>query len=406
VFVAIRIFVGRHAVPTRNSKTIFFVFEWGNALATTYFGNYIYFLLRDRFDFGNAGNLSAAALAGFAYMLASRQGGRFAQRFGCLAALKIGFFGMAACLTFGGCFSSLTAVLLTLVGWTTAVCFTWPALEALVSDGVGDNALQRNVGIYNVVWAAATATMYFFGGTLYEMLGSNSVFWLPAIIHAGVGLAVLRLDKNSFAALTAPSTAASPHSLEVAAFAPSASPRTFLRMAWLAIPFSYIGITTIVAGIPALAKTLGLSTAQAGLFCSIWMFARLVAFVVLWQWTGWHYRFRWLLCSFVGMTVSFSLLLLSHNLWLLVAVQVVFGVSVGLIYYASLFYSMDVGETKGEHGGFHESMIGLGNCLGPAMGALSLCLAPHFPNAGVYSIITLLTCGLVGLISIHLQQAE
>ncbi len=147
-------------------------------------------------------------------------------------------------------------------------------------------------------------------------------------------------------------------------------------MVWLAIPFSYIGITTVIAVIPALARTLDMSTAQAGLFCSIWMFVRLGTFVALWQWTGWHYRFRWLLGAFVGLTASFSLLLLSHNLGLLVAAQAVFGVSVGLIYYSSLFYSMDVGETKGEHGGLHEAMIGMGICLGPAVGALSLYLAP------------------------------
>ncbi len=43
---------------------------------------------------------------------------------------------------------------------------------------------------------------------------------------------------------------------------------------------------------------------------------------------------------------------------LAVVAQIAFGISVGLIYYSSLFYSMDVGETKGEHGGLHEAMIG------------------------------------------------
>jgi hypothetical protein len=176
-------------------------------------------------------------------------------------------------------------------------------------------------------------------------------------------------------------------------------------MVWLAIPFSYIGITTVVAIIPALAKTLGLSTAQAGLFCSIWMFVRMGTFVGLWQWTGWHYRFRWLLGAFVGLIGGFSLLLLSTNLGLLVVAQVIFGVSVGLIYYSSLFYSMDVGETKGEHGGLHEAMIGTGICLGPAAGALSLYLAPGSPNASAYAVTALLACGLAGLIGLRVRRA-
>ena len=135
------------------------------------------------------------------------------------------------------------------------------------------------------------------------------------------------------------------------------------------------------------------------------MFVRLATFIALWQWTGWHYRFRWLLGGVVGLTASFSLLLLSHNLALLVAAQVVFGVSIGIIYYSSLFYSMDVGETKGEHGGLHEAMIGAGSCLGPAVGALSLCLTPNSPNASAYAVAALLACGLAGLIGLRVRRA-
>jgi predicted MFS family arabinose efflux permease len=393
-------------VHTRKSKTIFFVLEGLNALATSYFNSYVFFLLRDRFGFGNLGNLSTAALGGFVYVFAAWQGGRFAQRFGYFTALRTGFGGLAVCLALGAIVPSLWAVLLVFVGWTVTVCFTWPALEALVSDGAGDDILPHNIGIYNVIWSAGAASMYFIGGTLYETLGHDSIFWLPALIHGGLCLIVLRLGKNPVhTAPPAPRAMVAPHPLEAAAFTQPVSPRTFLRMVWLAIPFSYIGITTVIAVIPALAKALGLSTAQAGLFCSIWMFVRLGTFVALWQWTGWHYRFGWLVGAFVGLTAGFGLLLLSTDVGLLVAAQAVFGVSVGLIYYSSLFYSMDVGETKGEHGGLHEAMIGAGICLGPAVGALSLCLAPASPNAGVYAVTALLACGLAGLIGLRVRRA-
>ena len=389
---------------TRKSKTIFFVLEGLTALATSYFGNYIFFLLRDRFGFGNLGNLSVSALGGFVYMLAAWQGGRFAQRFGYFTSLKTGFAGMAACLTLGRLCPSLPMVLLAFVGWMASVCFTWPTLEALVSDGVSDD-LPRNIGIYNLVWSAGMAVMYFVGGTLYETLGHDSIFWLPPLVHGVQFLIVLLLGKNPIHTPPATPHTVAPSLMEAAAFRQPVSPRAFLRMAWLAIPFSYIAITTVVAIIPALAKTLGLSTAQAGLFCSIWMFVRLGTFVALWQWTGWHYRFRWLLGGLLGLTASFSLLVLSHNLGLFVAAQLVFGVSVGIIYYSSLFYSMDVGETKGEHGGLHEAMIGAGVCLGPAVGAASLYLTPGCPNAGAYAVTALLACGLAGLIGLRLRRA-
>lgn len=389
---------------TRKSRTIFFVIEGLNALAASYFNNYFFFLLRDRFHFGPLGNLSASALGGLVYVIAAWAGGRFAQRFGYFTALKTGFGGLVVCLTLGVLLPVLPAALLVYVGWTATICFTWPTLEALVSDGVSDRILPRNIGIYNVVWSAGSALMYFVGGTLYETLGTDSIFWLPALIHAGLCLIVLGLGKNPIQTAPAPSPPAAPHALDTCAFPQPISPHTFLRMVWLAIPFSYIGITTVVAIVPALAKTLGLSTAQAGLFCSIWMFVRVATFVALWHWTGWHYRFRWLVGAFVGLTAGFSLLLLSTNLCLLVGAQVIFGASIGLIYYSSLFYSMDIGETKGEHGGLHEAMIGAGVCLGPAVGALSLCLAPGSPNASVYSVTVLLACGLAGLIGLRVRQ--
>ena len=152
--------------------------------------------------------------------------------------------------------------------------------------------------------------------------------------------------------------------------------------AWFANPFAYIAINTIIAVIPELARRLHLSPTFAGFFCSIWFFVRLGTFLVLWQWTAWHYHFSWLVSAFLGLAVSFAAILLVPNLWILALAQIVFGLSVGLIYYSSLFYSMDVGETKGEHGGIHEAAIGLGIFLGPAVGATALRILPAWPNSG------------------------
>ena len=136
-------------------------------------------------------------------------------------------------------------------------------------------------------------------------------------------------------------------------------------MAWLANPFAYIGINTVIAVMPGIAQRLELSTMLAGFWGSLWCFARLATFVGLWLWPGWHYRFRWLLAAYLALVSAFITILLAPSLPVLVAAQVVFGGAVGLIYYSSLFYSMDSSETKGEHGGIHESVIGLGNCTAP-----------------------------------------
>ena len=135
----------------------------------------------------------------------------------------------------------------------------------------------------------------------------------------------------------------------------------------------------------------------AGFCCSIWCFARCGAFLSLWLWDGWHYRFRWLLAAYVMLVGSFAAILLVPNLAVLLLAQLFFGGALGLIYYSSLYYSMDQSETKSEHGGLHEAAIGLGNFAGPAVGATSLYLLPRHANAGALAVTGVLLLGLGGL---------
>lgn len=391
---------------SRRNKLFYFVLEGSNAFATGYYAFYLFFFLRDHFGFGNLGNLCVSALTGFIYVFAAWQGGRFAQRCGYFTALRVGFGGMALALGAGSVATGLGAQLAVLAAWTVCVCFTWPTLEALASEGETDAGLPRMVGLYNLIWSSGSALAYLCGGAIFERLGARSIFWIPAIIHASQWCVVTWLTQRPQAApAPRPPAPAPAHVPEAAAFVQPVSPKTFLRMAWLANPFAYVAINTVLATVPTLARELHLTTAQSGLFCSVWFFARLATFAVLWRWTGWHYRFRWLLAAFLGLTAGFATLLLAQRLGWLVLAQIVFGCSVGLIYYSSLFYSMDVGETKGEHGGLHEAAIGAGICVGPAVGATGLFLVPGTPHAGAFAVSGLLALGLAGLIALRLRHA-
>jgi predicted MFS family arabinose efflux permease len=157
---------------------------------------------------------------------------------------------------------------------------------------------------------------------------------------------------------------------------------------------------------PGLATALGLSPTQVGLFCSIWFFARLVSFGVLWRWTGWHYRFRFLVVGYVLLMTSFLTILLAPNVAVLVIGQIVFGTSAGMTYYSSLFYSMDLSEARAEHGGLHEAGIGLGICAGPAVGALSLQMFPAWPHAGAMAVTGVLAGGLVAMLTVWRRGAR
>lgn len=394
----------------RTSKNWFFTLAALNTLAATWFSSYLFFYLRDHFHFGNRQNLWVSALYGFVYTFAAWRCGKFAQRYGFITSLKVGFGGLTVMMIIGALLHSVAGILCAMVGYTVVLLFTWPALEALVSENETQAGVQHNVGVYNCTWASAGAAAYFAGGKLYDWLGHAAVFWIPAGIFFLEFLIALWLGAKRVGSLPESvevekvETAPPPHP-EPQAFPQTVPSKTFLKMAWLSNPFAYVGINTVIAVMPGIASKLKLSATAVGLCCSVWWFARLGTFALLWQWRGWHYRFRWLLSAFVLLIGSFMLLLLAQQLWLVVVTQVFFGFATGLIYYSSLFYSMDVGgETQGEHGGLHEAMIGAGIFVGPAVGAAALQFSPMHSSNGVFAVGLLLLGGLGGLIGLRLKR--
>jgi predicted MFS family arabinose efflux permease len=448
-------------VFSRRLKKGYFALEGLNSFATVFFFYYFYFYMQKSFGFENKANLMLAALNGGTYALVVWFAGRFAQTRGYFTALKLGYATMIAALGMGLVVRSATGHVGVMVLTVVGMSFTWPTLEALVSEGEHREGLQHMVGVYNVVWAATAAVGSFSGGAMLEKLGLASLFYVPMSIHVvqlcltlwlqsqanppgpgnprtapvqangnqasannrwsddsnqpafpnrnlqqlqGVTIAGAALEQPALAErqeLVEPTTLAlsgtevrpeTQHSIPKA--------RRFLRMAWLANPFAYIAINTLIAVVPGVARRLDLSTMAAGFCCSLWCFVRLGAFAALWQWRGWHYKFRWLLLAYLGLAASFGAIVLAPNVPTLLVGQVIFGGAVGLIYYSSLFYSMDRSETKGEHGGIHEAAIGLGNFAGPAVGAATLQLIPQYSQSGTIAVIVLLLCGLGGLVRI------
>jgi MFS family permease len=374
------------------AKILFYVIELINCYAAVYYSNFLFFYLRRIFGFGEAENLLTAALGGFVYIIAAWQGGKLAQRYGYVRLIYIGCGGVILSLVIGMVLTTATAQVMVFCLWTVGVCFIWPALEALISDRAGAE-LAKMVGIYNVTWAAGGALGYFTAGVLIEKLGMASLFWLPLGLTA-VELALLpcaaRLLKKE----------KDRHGQEenlTPAVLPAVAKR-FLLMAWIANPFSYVAINTVIPLIPSIAEKLSLSTGMAGIVCSLWMFARLAAFAAFWRWTGWHYRFRWLAGSFLLLIVCFFGFLMAQSIELLLVAQVGFGLSIGLIYYSSLYYSMNVTNNQGSNAGLHEAMIGAGLFIGPAVGAATLYLVPSAIGIGAWSVGGLLCIGFSGIL--------
>ncbi len=385
---------------SRRFKTGYFVLEGLNSFATVFYFYYYYFFMQKEFGFGNKANLILAALNGATYAIGVLWAGKLAHRMGYFTALKLGFGIMIGALALGAQLTSSEGQVLVMMLTVLGMCFTWPTLEALVSEGEDPSGVPHMVGLYNVIWAGTGAVSYFIGGAVMQKFGPRSLFYVPMTTLS------IEFALTLWLQFKLRNTSAAPEPKPLAAEQTHVNPRrtqrgkSFLRMAWLANPFGYIGINTLIAVIPGVAHKLNLSTMAAGFCCSAWCFARMGSFILLWLWEGWHYRFRWLLSAFIALIASFAAILLIPNLVALVVAQLVFGAAIGLLYYSSLFYSMDLSETKSEHGGIHEAAIGLGNFAGPTVGAATLQFLPQYPNSGAVGVTVLLLLGLGGLLAI------
>lgn len=390
---------------SRRLKQGYFVLEGLNSFATVVYCYYFYFYMHEVFGFGNKANLVLAALNGATYAATAWYGGRFAQRHGHFTALKLGFTVMAAALAAGAWVASSTSQVLVMIAIIAGMSFTWPTLEAMVSENEDRAGVQHMLGVYNVVWAATGAIGYFVGGAILQHWGLKCLFYVPlATLLIQLALTFWLEGRARRAGPAVPRAAPATVSASTQPSAPRpALAGSFVRMAWMANPFAYIATNCLLAFMPGLAGRLGLSTMMAGFTCSIWCFARLASFWLLWVWPGWHYRFRWLLAAYLALLGSFVVILSVPNLALLIFAQLFLGWAIGLLYHSSLYYSMDNSDTKGEHGGIHETIIGLGNFTGPAVGAASLHFLPQFANSGTVAVSLLLLGGLGGITTIWYQ---
>lgn len=379
-----------------------YAIEGLNSFATVLYINYLYFFMRVRFGYGDRQNLALAAWLGLVYALTAWQAGKLAHRLGYFNTLKLGFGVMIAGLWVGAQSSTAPGQIVAASILSVGMCAIWPTLEAMVSEDETPALVPRAVGIYNIVWAVAYAVAFFTGGKIIEQFGFRAMFILAALLLVLEVALTIWLQRRPAVITNSGGLMAAAALLPEDVNRPTpARARAFLRMAWLSNPFAYIAINTLVAVLPGVAAKLQLDTGLAGVVCSLWCFARLGAFIFLWRCTAWHYRFRWLVISFALLVLSFVVILVIPSLGVILLAQLFFGAATGLIYYSSLFYSMETSGTKSEHGGIHEAVIGLGNCVGPAVGALSLQFAARSPQSGALGVAGLLVLGLVALIWIQ-----
>jgi MFS family permease len=305
--------------------------------------------------------------------------------------------------------------------YSASTALTWPAIEAALAHAPGRVPLARRAGLFNVTWSLVGSTGFFAAGTLF-VRDPEAVFWAPLAAHAleiawialrttlpsrsharGEGAArrggLERADRREDDAgpqRQDPAANLHPADLRRIALAPDAQAR-FLKSAWMANGLSYFLYGAFAALSPTLGERLGLGPRLTIWLVSTYLFTRSAAFVLFWRWVGWEYSRGWLAASLALPPAAFAALIFVPSPGAALGALAALGAMSGLAYSVSLHASLDREEGRGEGGGLHERVIGLGILLGPFAGAAGVRLLGGVTGAGSLVAALGAAVALVGL---------
>jgi predicted MFS family arabinose efflux permease len=385
-------------------KRILFLHEVLQSFPSSFFLYAEPFFVRERFQ-GEAGkNGLSQALVGASIACGSYMGGRMTHRthprhamlFALASALCAALFGMLV-----GRHHPVTFCI-TLSWFAFSQAYYWPSVETAIMDKEPMGRVQHFAGVYNLVWSLGTATAFLCATPFMAYWGIDVVFAIP-VLFCSLNLLLLLLNTRGERFPTpvpqnADETQAERELREEQKRLSAADRDAFRWLAWIANTFGYLSINVVVTYSPLIQSRLGFSLAEASVWCSLWFYVRVVAFEVLRRWSGWHYRKSLLLGGFVMTALSFILFALAPTRPLLLLAQLVYGFGAGLLYQASLFYSMAESEASGEHGGIHEALIGIGTMSGPLIIFACAQIAPQNANLPILCVLLCMVSGFGGLL--------
>jgi len=252
----------------------------------------------------------------------------------------------------------------------------WPVVQATVGDISGPAHLERNIGRFNVAWSLGKSFGFFATGLLLAEFGFRTTFLCGAGL---VVLAFLFLPRGRIEAIaeapgngenTRNATVADSRATTLEKTISASRRRTFRYMAWTANLAAYGAAGVLSSHLPKWFTLNDWGEGRFGLFLALIFLVQTVTFLLLtgkirYTYSTWR---LWLPLALAGLTL-FALPWFNSWGWYLVIAPIL-GVSFGISYAASIFYSLHTESGKGMNAGIHESLVGVGGFLPPLLGGL------------------------------------
>ena len=256
----------------------------------------------------------------------------------------------------------------------------WPIIESYVGAGHSATQGHRAVGMFNLSWALAIPLTLVVAGIVIRY-SPRLLFWIPAILNV-VMLILLRRVPASPARLD------HDHPERPSTQQIQQLQRLLIGHRWLLLT-SYIAMFVLAPLLPGVFARLGLPVSSATAWSGSLDVLRVMAFLLLWLFSGWHGK-RWpVWASALLLPMGFFLALFGPTLSWVIAGEAVFGATTGVVYFGALHYALVVSNATVDAGGAHEGLIGAGFAIGPLVGLMSIGLAPRVGGELAASLLVL-----------------
>jgi hypothetical protein len=337
----------------------------------------IFFLTAQHYAFSPERNLVLAAVMGAVYAGAAATAGRLVKRLSATSSPRavlratLTAWTIAALLPFASAHNEAVMWAAALLG-AAASALTWPIVESYLSAGRHGPDMRAAIGKFNITWTPATAL---------------ALLLMPIVNQAGTLAALMLSAAGSIAAIVA--TVALPvrpgvHLPEAAQAAAGREYGFLVRAASWLLPMSYILCAVMAPLLPHRLAVVSGGRAGGGV-AGLWMIARFATLLTMWRTGFWHGRWGTLALGAAALAVGLATIFLAPSLALLAVGLLIFGVGMGLTYYAAIYYSLTVGHAAVDAGGAFEALIGFGYFAGPLLGltARGIATPGHAPAVTV-----------------------
>lgn len=322
-------------------------------------------------------NLGASALVlgelGFAstlcYVILTPIFGRLVDRIGCRSLLLFGaltFFlsSLALSLT-----SKMYQLFLFIAFVGIAEAMFWPSFAVWLTQMRMRESLLKRVSFFNISWCLGSGIGSLIAGILFEAYSHLPFYFASFLFFATIFLIVGKLRKKKVDALSI--DLGGEHMENNSSSDPSSSGQNapfYLYIGWVANFANYFCIGMIRYLFPKLSIHIGIKPSIIGVLFFTVAFFQTVTFYMLGKTERWQHRGTPLILSQLLVIFGLVLIFLGSTVISFLIAFMFIGVGGGLIFFSSIFYSLDNLEGKGQKSGIHAAVLGTGFFLGPLAG--------------------------------------